>query len=358
MNLAVEGFLKGPDRLIVTVSETVASAQSIEQLTRPLLELLQHVTGLESTYLTQVDLPTRTQRVLFSRNTRSMEIPEGISVPWGNALCKRAMDEECILVADAGERWRDSEYVQSLGLETYASTPILLGDGSLFGTLCAASSEKREFTDDTVAVLSLFSTLISQHIQRERLLERLQKANAALEAYSFYDALTGLPNRRFVINEMRRLSALAVHTGKKLLVAFIDLDDFKSINDRYGHQAGDALLTEIGQRLSDAPGTPDLVGRLGGDEFVVVVLADADAEDGGSKTDEVYDQLASLLCGHYDVPDGASEFCGASVGVFEAEPGSMSPESMLRRADELMYADKKSRRSKRSEAERADHSAS
>jgi len=70
--------------------EAVTSADDLEQLTRPMLELLEAATGLESTYLTTIDMAAGKQSILFSRNSKSMQIPEGLSVPWGDTLCKRA----------------------------------------------------------------------------------------------------------------------------------------------------------------------------------------------------------------------------------------------------------------------------
>ena len=81
------------DNLLDHLSETVTRARTVEELTRPLLELLEDITGFESTYLTVVDLERGVQRVLYARNTRQMQIPEGLSVPWHDTLCKRALDE-------------------------------------------------------------------------------------------------------------------------------------------------------------------------------------------------------------------------------------------------------------------------
>jgi diguanylate cyclase len=146
--------------------------------------------------------------------------------------------------------WGDSEAARALGINTYVTTPVRLEDGSIFGTLCAASTERKPINEEGRQVLSLFGSLIGQHIQREHLLERLQDANRQLEAFSFTDPLTGLPNRRFILQELRRLFGLAQREGRKVLIAFIDLDGFKQINDTYGHEAGDAFLVAIGQRLT------------------------------------------------------------------------------------------------------------
>ena len=81
------------DTLIARLSETVSFARTVEELTRPLLELMEAITRMESTYLTTVDFQRGMQHVLYARNSQVLQIPEGIDVPWEQTLCKRALDE-------------------------------------------------------------------------------------------------------------------------------------------------------------------------------------------------------------------------------------------------------------------------
>ncbi|HRJ61803.1 MAG TPA: sensor domain-containing diguanylate cyclase, partial [Azospirillaceae bacterium] len=261
--------------LLARVSGALSVGQTVEQLTRPLLELLELVTGLESTYLTRIDSDAGVQTIIFSRNIKTMQIPEGLSVPWGDSLCKRALEEGRTYTDDVASCWGDSEAARALGIKTYASTPLYLADNELYGTLCAASQQSRPFTPEGRQVLTLFAQLIAQQLERERLLEKLQKAIAALEHESSTDPLTGLPNRRFTMAELQRMFAMARRADQRVLIAFIDLDGFKQINDVYGHDAGDAFLVEVGKRLSAGLRAGDMLGRLGGDEFVVIGLSAA-----------------------------------------------------------------------------------
>ncbi|WP_223677652.1 GAF domain-containing protein [Azospirillum agricola] len=121
---------------------------------------------MESTYLTRVDAEAGVQTIVFSRNSKTMRIPEGLSVPWDDTLCKRALDEGRAYTEDVSACWGDSEAARSLGIKTYASTPVYLEDNRLYGTLCAASTESRPFSLEGRQVLTLFSTLIAQHIDR------------------------------------------------------------------------------------------------------------------------------------------------------------------------------------------------
>lgn len=326
------------------MSDAVLSAGNVEQLTRPLLELLELVTGLESTYLTRIDDDAGMQTILFSRNSRVMQIPEGLSVPWNDTLCKRALEEGRNYTDDVAGCWGDSEAARALGIQTYASVPVYANDNRLYGTLCAASTDRRPLSDHGRQVLSLFSTLISQQLQREQLLGQLQKANAALEAESSTDALTGLPNRRFAMSELRRLFALAQRTRQHVLLAFIDLDGFKVINDTHGHDAGDAFLIAVGQRLSAGLRQGDVLGRLGGDEFILMGLSAPGSTDGIRADEAAYRRLAPLLRGRYELGMCTLDYPGASFGVLLADPATTTPEDALREADARMYIDKRARR--------------
>ena len=116
-------------KLISQLSSALVEETSFEGLVRELLGMLELVTDLESTYLTKIDLQASAQEILFSRNTKTMNIPEGLSVPWGDTLCKRAIDEGRPYTDDVAGCWGDSEAAKALGITTYASVPVRL-DGS------------------------------------------------------------------------------------------------------------------------------------------------------------------------------------------------------------------------------------
>ncbi len=105
------------DQLLSILCETVPKAQTVEQLTRPLLTLLNRVTGMESTYLTTIDLDQGVQRVEFARNAGDMTIPEGLVVPWEDTLCKRALDENRLYSDNVAECWGDSKPPRLWGFE-------------------------------------------------------------------------------------------------------------------------------------------------------------------------------------------------------------------------------------------------
>ena len=153
-----------------------------------------------------------------------------------------------------------------------------------------------------------------------------------LQASAERDALTGLANRR----GLSRTLAAAVAGARSALVLFGDLDDFKQVNDDWGHEVGDLVLTEIGHRLRDAVRPDDVVGRWGGDEFVVVCLDVPEGREG-----DVLERLHSALAEPVEV-GGHSYSARVSLGAVRPAPGD-DAEAVLRLADTAMYEAKRSR---------------
>jgi len=221
---------------------------------------------------------------------------------------------------------------------------VRLDDGQLYGTLCAASSEKKPFTDRSAHVLRLFAQLIAEHIQKQQLLEKLQAANEALRDQSHRDALTGLPNRRAFVEGLGRLFATAKRSANAVYVAFIDLDGFKRINDDHGHEIGDAFLVEIGKRLNAGIRADDLMARLGGDEFIVAGMSRVAIDETTTVAETIKARLAALLVGRFDLPGISVNYHGASIGIAFSDPSRTSPTAAIRDADAAMYIEKRARK--------------
>ncbi|MCC5883944.1 MAG: sensor domain-containing diguanylate cyclase [Halomonas sp.] len=324
------------------LAEAVAEDEGLETLVSALLELLEAVTGLESTYLTSIDAERGVQTVLFARNSKDLDIPEGFTVPWGDTLCKRALDEKKPYTDDVEACWGDSRAAKGLGLKTYISEPVCIGEGALYGTLCGASKHKKPVPPKARRLLTMFSLLIARQLERDRLLERLKHEHMAFKEYALTDPLTGIPNRRAMEAELNRALANAERTGSAVHLAFIDLDDFKQINDRHGHDAGDRFLIEIAKTLKAGIREGDVVARIGGDEFVV--FGNAVGLDYAAGRSVIAQRLASLTCGVFDLGLIQLDYPGASVGVATSRPGERDAEALLSRADEAMYQTKQARR--------------
>ncbi|MFC3532356.1 GGDEF domain-containing protein [Vogesella facilis] len=343
------------ERILTQLTSSLNTARTIDQLIRPVLEMLSTITGMESTYLTSIDLQHSTQHVRFARNCGQMTIPEGLTVPWGDTLCKRALDMGRPSTNEVLALWGDSDAARQLGIQTYVSAPILNGEGALLGTLCAASAAKQNIPSNIDALFQLFANIVANFIEREMLVEKLQVANDQLAAYALTDALTGLPNRRAMFEELERLLAQAERSQSSVLVGVIDLDGFKQINDSFGHQAGDDFLKAVSQRLQASLRSSDRLGRLGGDEFLFIGPGPAlDEQDAGSATitsgeagkvaATLQQRLTSATIGPYTLAGDTVPYAGASVGVVAVPAAAQSPDAAIQLADVEMYVVKRARK--------------
>lgn len=337
------------DPILSLISETLPQAANVEQLTRPLLTLLSRVTGMESTYLTTIDLERGVQKIEFARNVGEMTIPEGLVVPWEDTLCKRALEENRLYSDNVSECWGDSDAAKALGIRTYVSAPLRAQDGRLLGTVCAASGSQVARGPEVEPLLLLLSGLLSFSLERESLVERLQGANAELATLALTDALTGLYNRRAILSEVPRLLALARREKRYVLVGVVDLDEFKSINDTYGHQSGDTFLKTVAAHLKDCLRASDVLGRTGGDEFVVIALG-VDAtpaelpEAMKTAAEQLQQRLTAATVGSYALGNGELRYSGASVGVVALLPEGMEADEAIKLADREMYKVKQQRK--------------
>ena len=331
--------------ILAQLSQSVSAARSVEELTRPLLEMLEAVTGLESTYLTFIDEAQGVQHVLYARNSSTMQIPEGLTVPWHDTLCKRALDEGRTFTDDVAGCWGDSQAARELNIRTYVSTPVRMGDGTLYGTLCAASASSHARTPEGERILTLFAYLIGQQVEREQLIQKLLSANQQLATVAATDPLTGLPNRRALVEALERMFAHGLRQQMGVQIAFIDLDGFKAINDTHGHEVGDQFLMAITQRLQGLLRAEDMAARLGGDEFVVASLSAHTGQAAEAAQEALAQRIAQATQGHFDLPGATLDYTGPSVGVVTIAPDrNHRVEDALRLADQTMYRVKLARR--------------
>ena len=160
-------------------------------------------------------------------------------------------------------------------------------------------------------------------------------ASEALRRQALFDGLTGLPNRRLLDEELHRAVRETPHTGERIALLMMDLDQFKEVNDALGHQVGDKLLREIGGRLAheleDA-----LVARLGGDEFAVVLAGHIDEDDARSTAVRIRTALAEPF-----LIDELRLQSNASIGISMFPDHAHDPATLIQRADVAMYQAKK-----------------
>ncbi|WP_159877456.1 GGDEF domain-containing protein [Aquitalea denitrificans] len=343
------------DLIFTQLSSSLSTAQTIEQLVRPILDMLGSVTGMESTYLTSIDLDLQTQYVSFANNKDKLQIPEGLTVPWQDTLCCRALASGTLATDCVPALWGDSQAASELGIRSYVSAPIRSSSGDVLGTLCAASTGQHSVSAQVKALCQLFASIVSNFIEREILVEQLKVANEQLASYALTDLLTGLPNRRAMFDELEHLFAQGRRNHYTILVGVIDLDGFKLINDQFGHQGGDSFLQGMAQRLSNGLRAGDRVGRLGGDEFLFIGPgparayvsegpAGAEQEDPTGVAQRMRQRLSDATTGCFCLAGQSVSYAGASVGVVAVAPDMLSIEEAISLADRQMYAVKNARK--------------
>jgi len=203
--------------------------------------------------------------------------------------------------------------------------------GGITSTVLVVGRQLVAITDNTRLLDELDTKVreLNQSLsERDLLADRLRHQ-------AFHDPLTGLANRAMFNNALREaLGGVGIFNGH-LTLMIVDLDDFKQVNDRFGHAAGDDLLIVAGQRLRSCVREFDLVARLGGDEFAIL-LKDLRQED---------DQIAARIVDAIAIPfaiSGGTASVGASVGVVVADGMSRTAEQLLNDADTAMYVAKRS----------------
>jgi diguanylate cyclase (GGDEF)-like protein len=190
-------------------------------------------------------------------------------------------------------------------------------------------------TDMTPKVVEALQTLMGEieDLRSEVAMLKLRLNEA--QNLADMDVLAPVLNRRAFLREMKRVASFAQRYGSPASVVFFDLDNFKSVNDRFGHAAGDEALKAVAKRLQANIRESDLVGRMGGDEFAVL-LAQADRETATSKAQSLADAIRDqpVQFGEWSAP------LHVSWGVREIEPGA-DPEVALTEADAAMFLRKR-----------------
>jgi diguanylate cyclase (GGDEF)-like protein/PAS domain S-box-containing protein len=166
-------------------------------------------------------------------------------------------------------------------------------------------------------------------------------AEERIQFLAYYDALTELPHRALLQDRMEIALAEARRRGGKIAVMFLDLDQFKAINDSFGHSFGDILLKEFAKRIQDCRRGQDTVARVGGDEFVVMLSSAKDAADAAIAAERILVALNENF-----VIQGQSLHMSCSVGVSIFPEHGADSETLIRNADAAMYCAKSDGRSK------------
>ena len=265
----------------------------------------------------------------FRRYSDDVEFPAGIGIP-GLIL----QTGEPLWAPDLRElaNFPRGPIAQECGLRAAFAIPVLIRSETA-AVLEFFSTEIRPPDDGMLRVIGFVGAQLGRVMEREAAEERLRQQ-------ALYDGLTGLPNRTLLMDRLRSSLTRATRYGSRVDVLYLDIDDFKTINDSQGHRAGDEVLAAVSARLLEAVrqtdsvgrATPDTVARLGGDEFAVIL---DDCHDPKAVADRIEERLKEplrLLANEV--------FVSVSIGTARAE-ATTSPEDLLAAANVAMHEAKR-----------------
>lgn len=210
------------------------------------------------------------------------------------------------------------------GIQSILIAPLWLGSSLLGFVGFDAVRRQVEWDSHFVVGLRLMAQMFASAIEARTLAERLHHQ-------AFRDPLTGLPNRKLLEDRFAQAAGRLRRSGNGVLVAVVDIDDFKQVNDTHGHAVGDQLLCEVGRRLQAAVRETDTVARMGGDEFVVLA-----EECGPGALARLADRLIAA-CGEPLDIEGHRMQVGLSIGVARGDAPADGLDGLLRAADAAMY---------------------
>jgi diguanylate cyclase (GGDEF)-like protein len=226
---------------------------------------------------------------------------------------------------------RFRERLREMGTQSVAAFP-LVKDGASFGLFTVHSTEPNSFTAELIDLLQRLADNVSFALANFDRADEKARADQRIEYLASHDSLTNLPNREMFNQLLHFAIESSTRHQRQFAVLFIDLDRFKIINDSLGHEAGDVLLVEIGDRLRRSLRSSDVVARLGGDEFVVILEEAAQIDD----VERVARTLLSVLS-HPVHLSGHECHTTASIGIamFPADGGDV--QTLTKHADMAMY---------------------
>ncbi|QQS53660.1 MAG: EAL domain-containing protein [Candidatus Competibacteraceae bacterium] len=313
------------------LSEMVATA-SLDDLLRTALDKAEHFTGSQISFFHFVD-PDQDTLTLQTWSSHTLKIctatGQGLHYPvsqagvWADCLRQR----QPVIhnhYADLPNRHGLPEGHVPLIREL--TVPVISGGQVV--ALVGVGNKPEDYTDADVEVMRQLTDLMMDVVERKRAEERITHL-------AYHDALTQLPNRVLLADRLQQAMAQARRDRQRLAVCYLDLDDFKPINDRWGHAVGDRVLIEVAQRLKQCVRGGDTVARLGGDEFVLLLSDLRDVEE----CEHAIDRVMMALQVPFSVA-GQPTLLTASVGVTLYPDDSSDPDTLLRHVDQVMYAAK------------------
>ena len=172
-------------------------------------------------------------------------------------------------------------------------------------------------------------------IERHQMIKKLEQAQGELQEIARYDSLTGLSNRNFFYEQLDKLIARVRRENKLMAVMFLDLDNFKPVNDEHGHSVGDLLLQSVAKRITSCLRKNDIAARLGGDEFIIAYDTSGNEESLAIAAQRIIEVISDVY-----ILSGQELKISASIGVSVYPKDGVDMDVLIKNADTAMYSTK------------------
>lgn len=321
-------------------AERLATLRSLNLLDTPLQERFERITRLVCRLL---EVPIAHFNLLDEdrQHLKSAQGLTAVDVSRDGAFCSHSIHEDRMLVlSDASKdpRFHDSPFVtgELLAIRFYAGCPVRAPNGMPIGTLCAIDTKPREMTEEQLGLLRDLADMIEVELRVSSLssvqAELISQLDCA-QRLARIDCLTRLWNRAGIGEIVEKEWMEAERHGRPLALVMADIDHFKSINDTYGHPAGDAVIAQTAKVLLAGTRGGDSIGRIGGEEFLIV-LPSCDANGLRETMERLRRGVMQheFLVGGQRVPVTVS--CGAAVTI--PQRGS-DWTALAKTADDALY---------------------
>lgn len=262
--------------------------------------------------------------IIKAYNRDEKLVQEGDYLPLVESYCSLVFKgaSQAVIIPDTAKDPVTSrmQITKHLGSNAFIGVPIAISQNATYGTICVMSKVGREYEEKEIKLLEAMASLIG--------------FVADLENNSIKDELTGVYNRKYFenYNPGKRNQDI----GQQMSVMFIDIDDFKKINDTYGHEVGDAVLLEVTRRLKENIRNTDVIVRMGGDEFLVIIEC--------TKNDKELQTIAKKLLFAIEKPVHIGEHTitvSISIGISRGSLYNLSINDLVKQADQAMYGVKR-----------------
>lgn len=279
---------------------------------------------------------------------KSIQGMDGSETPRPVSFCAHAiLQDDVFLIPDATKDNRFAGNPQVVGhpnIGAYAGCPVHAPDGMKIGTFCAVGTKPQEWSEDQISILRDMALLIETELRAanlSRTQQQLIQERDEAQRLTLIDPLTRIWNRRGITTLLEREWAKAIRYNYPVSLAVADIDHFKSINDNYGHGAGDAVLQAVAKLFLAELRGEDALARMGGEEFLIMLPG-----SNASQAQKIVERLRITL-EKTNISTGDKDIqVTSSFGVATTMPGpnAMSIDALIAHADKALYEAKRSGR--------------